>query len=112
MTKKKKATTQSAPPARGNGLRVMTPQDVEEYMTSLVQNKKANPPGLEGDVLRNFRTSSLELADTERRFGQARAEIEQFGDTAKRLQGHLDAYANLLVKAEDSRRAGATDAAD
>lgn len=86
------------------GLKVMSKEDVDEYMESLLKNK-VKLDGLELQALEQFTGISRGLNQAQQQLQQARQQAAQLEDHVKRTQGQLDAYANLLIAAEDTRRA-------
>lgn len=106
MPKEKKTTTPNPPPAPGNGAAsTMSEEAVNEYMSLLMGNQNATLPDMEGEVLTLFKSTSLELNKTVQRLKQTQSDAAQLGVSAQRLEGQLNAYVGLLVKAESSRRA-------
>jgi len=99
---------QSNPPPQNHrrGLQAMKEKDVNEYMAKLLdEDSNTSLEGLEGEVLGNFRAVSVESNRAQQRLNAVRQEMERLTVAIQRFQGQLDAYANLLVAAEDARRA-------
>jgi hypothetical protein len=96
-------------PRPPQGLQVMTERDVNTYMESLLEAQQ--PPQsmatLEVSALAQFRGINQRQGDVERRLTRTQNELEALKGQINRLQGQSEAYVNLLVLAEDSRRAAA-----
>lgn len=104
-------TGQAVQPASQNaqGLRAMTERDVNDYMTTLLESQQP-PPGmetLEVGALSQYKGINQQQGNVERRLTRAQAEVEQLRSQMSRMQGQSEAYVNLLVLAEDTRRADA-----
>lgn len=108
-----KAKTKAGAPADNNGqqrpqgLQAMTERDVNDYMATLIESQKP-PPGLEPlelGALTQYRGIAQQQGNTERRLTRAQNQVEQLKAELSRFQGQSEAYVNLLVYAEDMRRA-------
>lgn len=86
------------------GLKSMTQRDVDQYMEDLLKNKIVLV-GIEKQALDQFTGISRGLNMSQQQLQQGRQQVLQLEDHVKRTQGQLDAYANLLIAAEDTRRA-------
>lgn len=89
------------------GLQVMSEKDVNEYMATILEAKQP-PPGLEKlemGALASYKHIAQEQGNAERQLTRTQAQVEHLKSTISRLQGQSEAYVNLLVVAEDSRRA-------
>lgn len=93
-----------SPLARNNSELSMTEEAVNEYMSSLMKNESPSLNGMEAEILNLFKSTSLELNKTVQKLKQTQNDAAQLDGSAQRLQGELNAYANLLVKAEGTRR--------
>jgi len=94
---------------RPGGLQAMTERDINDYMATLLESKQP-PPGmatLELGALAQYRAIAQQQGNTERRLTRAQTELEALKAQISRLQGQSEAYVNLLVIAEDTRRAEA-----
>ena len=94
---------------QGQGLRAMSENDVNDYMASLLK-AQAPPKGFEGielDVLTRFKGTVRQQDDVDRRLNMAQRQLEELKSLSSKLQGESQGYANLLVSAEDTRRAQA-----
>jgi len=91
---------------RPNGLQVMSEKDVNAYMETLleVQQPPADMPPIELGALAQFRGISQDQGNIERQLTRAQSQVEALKTQMARLQGQSEAYVNLLVLAEDSRR--------
>jgi hypothetical protein len=97
----------AAPKAKAQGLKAMSEKDVNEYMESLIQAQQppAHLPEIELMALAQYRGAIQQSGNTERQLTRAQAQVENLKATLSRLQGSSEAFVNLLVLAEDSRRA-------
>lgn len=82
----------------------MTEQQINEYMSNLLDGKIPAPAGVEGDALNQFRRITGELTQTDQRLRIAKRDVEQLTDKLKQLIGQRTAYANILIMAEGARR--------
>jgi hypothetical protein len=106
---KEAAPEQMVQPQRPAGLKAMTEQDVNAYMESLMQAQQP-PPGMEAmelGALTQFRGANEQLGVAERKLTRAQRDVEELRSQIAQLQGQSTAYVNLLVMAEDARRAEA-----
>lgn len=97
------------PQTNAQGLRAMTERDVNDYMTTLLDSQQP-PPGmaaLEMGALSQYKGITQQQGNVERQLTRAQANVEQLRSQVARLQGQSEAYVNLLVFAEDTRRADA-----
>jgi predicted nucleic acid-binding Zn-ribbon protein len=86
----------------------MTTDEANEYIQAVLGDKVA-VDGLEAEALKRFRQMSEEQGKANQRLTQINQEVVQLRDGIQRLQGQLDAYAQIIVSAEDARRDSATD---
>lgn len=95
------------------GLQAMSERDVNDYMETLIQAQQPPPhmEALEIGALTSYRGISQQSGNTERQLTRAQGQVEQLKAQLARLQGQTEAYVNLLVLAEDTRRAEAAKAA-
>jgi len=91
------------------GLRAMTEKDVNDYMETLLSSQQPPPgmPELELGALGNFKQSSIRQGDVERQLTRTQNQVEELKARINQLSGETRAYVNILVAAEDSRRAAA-----
>lgn len=101
------AVPAAAPAAKAQGLKAMSEKDVNDYMESLIQAQQppAHLPEIELMALAQYRGAIQQSGNTERQLTRAQAQVEQLKATLSRLQGSSEAFVNILVVAEDSRRA-------
>lgn len=113
--------TKAVVPAQDNGqqnqaqgLRAMTERDVNEYLSTLLESQQ--PPAgmapIEIGAVNQYRTIAQQQGNAERRLTRTQNEVEALKAQISRFQGQSEAYVNLLVMAEDSRRAEAKDRAN
>lgn len=100
-------TTSPQQQQRPQGLQAMTERDVNDYMTTLLESQQppADMQTLELGALTQYRGINQQSGNIERRLTRAQSEVEQLKAQLSRLQGQSEAYVNLLVLAEDTRRA-------
>lgn len=98
-------------PQRAPGLKAMTERDVNDYMTTLLESQQPPPAmqTLELGALSQYKGIAQQQGNVERRLTRAQAEVEGLKSKVSRLQGQSEAYVNLLVLAEDQRRAESKD---
>lgn len=99
--------TPVAPAAQAQGLKAMSEKDVNEYLSGLIeaQQPPAHLPELELMALAQYKGAIQQSGNTERQLTRAQAQVENLKASLSRLQGQSEAFVNILVIAEDSRRA-------
>jgi hypothetical protein len=103
---------EAAPTVEGvkaQGLQAMSEKDVNDYMETLIQAQQppAHLPQLELVALAQYRAAIQQSGNTERQLTRAQAQVEGLKAQISRLQGQSEAFVNLLIMAEDTRRAEA-----
>lgn len=81
----------------------MTDKDVNTYMENLL-NGKTTVSGLEKQALDLFLDISKQHDQSQKMVQYHKEQHALHEDATKRYKGQLDAYANLLIAAEQSRR--------
>lgn len=87
----------------GQGVQLMTVEEVNDYLEGLLKGKLA-VEGLEADALARFQEISGTVDRTISALGRAEAQVVQFKAEVQSANGELKAYANILACAEDARR--------
>jgi len=82
----------------------MNNEEINEYMNALVKGKTLPAEGLEKEALAKFREISGEMIQSQNRVQELAAETEKVRALVMRYAGQREAYAQLLISAEMSRR--------
>jgi uncharacterized protein YgbK (DUF1537 family) len=102
MSKTKKQEQNDA--AVAHSIAPMTQQQVNEYMQHIL-SEKSDLPDMEMHILQQFKATSSKVEQLAKQFKQLQQQLQATDNEIKRGYGQLDAYADLLVSAENSRRA-------
>lgn len=82
----------------------MSEADVNAYMMKLLGDKNPQLQGLEMHALNNFKRITADMAQQQNRLTRITQEAEQLRNALQRSEGQRDAYAQVLVLAEQERR--------
>jgi len=99
--------------------KMMSEQDVDDYLAQLAQTNGEGLTGLESLAEKKLREIGTRMAmnvqqlqNIEANIGHLQKQEEKLQNESKMLGGQMDAYANLLVAAEDERRLDAQEKGD
>jgi len=82
----------------------MNQEEINEYMNNLVKGKVTPTDPLEKESLAKLREISGEMVQAQNRVQELTAETEKVRSLVMRMAGQREAYAQLLISAETSRR--------
>jgi len=82
----------------------MSEADVNAYMMKLLGDRNPQLVGLEAHALSNFKRITADMAQQQNRLTRITQEAEQLRNALQRSEGQRDAYAQVLVLAEQERR--------
>lgn len=91
-------------PNKEEAMHKMSEKEVNVYMQSILTGKKKIDHPLESRALDNLRQITNELTQGQQKLGQLASETEKLRQHLQRLNGRQEAYATVLIAAEESRR--------
>jgi len=91
-------------PVTAENLQAMSDKDVDEYLASIATGK-IELTGLEEIIHNTSKETAQKVFGVQRRLQQLKVEQAKLETAIHELNGQMNAYTNMLVLAEDSRRA-------
>jgi uncharacterized small protein (DUF1192 family) len=85
-------------------MRKMNEQEINQYMQELLNKRRKVENPLEQQALMQFQRITAESAQISQRLGALTAEVERLKIALQKSVGQREAYAQLLVAAEEARR--------
>lgn len=82
----------------------MSEQEVNDYMTRLVQAKESKLIGLEAECLARWKELTADIAQASNALQRAQAQVLQLTGAIQDMQGQRKSYVQLLIAAEEGRR--------
>jgi len=83
----------------------MGPGEAEDYLKKVKERKGSFASSLEAEIARKFALKSENLEKLSEDLKKARSQIEVMNERLTTIAGEVSAYADLLISAEDERRA-------
>lgn len=88
---------------------MMNEKEINEHMARLLSGKAESANELERQALEHFKAISNEIAQKQNKLQQIQFEVEQLRQGIQRAIGRQEAYIQLLVVAENTRRGGSNE---
>lgn len=82
----------------------MGEEDANEYLNGLIQGKIIPIDGMEQNCVQRFRELTKGIEGAQQQEGKVRQQLVQISQDIIRLNGQREAFAQLLIMAEDERR--------
>jgi uncharacterized protein YoxC len=82
----------------------MSEQEVNDYMTRLVQAKESKLEGLEAECLNRWKELTADIAQAANALQRAQAQVAQLTASIQNMSGQRQSYVTLLITAEEGRR--------
>lgn len=86
-------------------LKAMTNEDADRYIEHLAKSKGAGLSGIEASTEKFLRETAAEIGANMKRIQELNVEARKLNDENQKKGGQMDAYAKILILAEDTRRA-------